>query len=74
MTIPVDGDSIGHKGAGPARLGIYDPLLQELWAIKASLNAAAEYSVERLAEKAKTFNPDAKLASLQRQIKDGHHR
>lgn len=51
----------------PARLGRTDPLLQELWAIKAALNAQAGYSVEKLAEQARQFDLDATLARLHQQ-------
>lgn len=51
----------------PARLGRADPLLQELWATKAALNAQAGYSVEKLAEQARQFDLDATLARLRQQ-------
>lgn len=47
-----------------ARLGVDDPLLQELWRTKAALNAAAGYSVERLLEQANRFDLDATLDRL----------
>lgn len=45
-------------------LGRNDPLLQDLWAAKAELNAAADYQVGRLAAQAAEFDLDAVLASL----------
>lgn len=72
MTISIDPALIGRTEIGTARLGIQDPLLQELWAIKADLNAAAGYSVERLAVEANKFDLEAKLARLQQAIQDGH--
>ncbi|MCK9388861.1 MAG: hypothetical protein M0Q22_10795 [Sulfuritalea sp.] len=51
----------------PARLGRADPLLQELWAIKAVLNAQAGYSVKKLAEQARQFDVDVALARLRQQ-------
>ena len=48
----------------PARLGRTDPLLQDLWAIKAALNAQAGDSVEKLAEQARQFYLVATLAQL----------
>lgn len=45
-------------------LGRNDPLLQELWAAKATLNAAADYQVCRLAAQAAEFDLDAALARL----------
>lgn len=61
-----------HEGIAPviekpARLGREDPLLQELWAIKAALNAQAGYSVKTLAEQARQFDLDATLARLRQQ-------
>ena len=42
VTISIDPALIGRTEIGTARLGIQDPLLQELWAIKAGLNAAVD--------------------------------
>jgi uncharacterized protein (DUF433 family) len=50
-------------------LGRDDPLLQELWAAKAALNAASGYSVERAAEQAGRFDLVATLALLRQQVK-----
>ena len=49
-------------------LGHDDPLLQDLWAAKAALNAAAGYSVERVAEQANRFDLEATLALLRQQV------
>lgn len=46
------------------RLGRDDPLLQELWEIKASLNSAAKYSVACLAEEARRFDLAAELERI----------
>ena len=54
--------------AKTTRLGRDDPLLQELWAAKATLNAAAGYSVERVAEQANRFDLEATLALLRQQV------
>ena len=70
MTTLINPDTTSGK---PYRLGRNDPLLQELWAIKASLNASAEYRVEKLVEQANNFDLDAKLATLQQQIRGNHH-
>ena len=72
MTISIDPALIGCTETRSARLGIEDPLLQELWAIKADLNAAAGYSVERLAVEANKFDLESKLARLQQAIRDGY--
>ncbi|MTW22702.1 hypothetical protein [Allochromatium palmeri] len=47
-----------------ARLGRNDPLLQELWTIKATMNANAGYSIQKLADQARQFNLEATLANL----------
>ncbi|MBK1621896.1 hypothetical protein CKO42_26720 [Lamprobacter modestohalophilus] len=73
MTLSMDPVLIGRTETRSARLGVEDPLLQELWAIKADLNAAAGYSVERLAVEANTFDLEAKLTSLQQAIQDGQN-
>lgn len=73
MTLSMDPVLIGRTKPRSARLGVEDPLLQELWAIKADLNAAAGYSVERLAVEANTFDLEAKLTSLQQAIQDGQN-
>ena len=57
--------------AGPiSRLGRNDPLLQELWAVKAALNAESGYRVERRAEQSRAFDLEATLACLRQQT--GH--
>ncbi|MBK6999087.1 MAG: hypothetical protein IPH35_03630 [Rhodoferax sp.] len=52
----------------PVRLGREDPVLQELWAVKAALNAEAGYSVAKLAEQARQFDLEATIARLKREI------
>lgn len=47
-----------------ARLGRNDPLLQELWEVKATMNAESGYSVPKLAEQARQFNLEATLTRL----------
>jgi hypothetical protein len=53
-----------------ARLGCNDPLLQELWAIKATMNAESGYSIEKLAEQARQFNLEETLTRLRQLV--GH--
>lgn len=53
------------------RLGRNDPILQELWAVKAAMNAEAGYSIAKLAEQARNFDLDATIARLKREI-EGH--
>ncbi len=65
MTLPIA--SKPHQTAKTARLGRDDPLLQELWAAKAALNAAAGYDVAQLADRANRFDLEATLALLRQQ-------
>ena len=67
MMRSVHEDVLADAGESP-RLGREDPLLQELWRIKAALNAEAEFSVERLAERAAGFDLDVAIASLRREL------
>ena len=53
-----------------ARLGVNDPLLQELWAVKATMNAEADYSIHELAEQARQFDLEATLRRLRQLV--GH--
>lgn len=66
MTLSVVSKSL--QEVKTTRLGRDDPLLQELWAAKAALNAAAGYSVKQLAEQAGRFDLDATLALLRQQM------
>jgi hypothetical protein len=66
MTLPIHPKP--QQTTGTARLGRGDPLLQELWDAKAALNAAAGYSVKRVAEQAGRFDLDATLARLRQQV------
>lgn len=50
------------------RLGREDPILQELWSVKAALNAEAGYSIEKLVERANDFDLEATIARLQKQV------
>ncbi|MDP2794683.1 MAG: hypothetical protein Q8O25_11510 [Sulfurisoma sp.] len=58
------------SGATPkrTRLGREDPILQELWAVKAALNAEAGYSIEKLVERANNFDLEATIARLRKQV------
>ena len=51
-----------------ARLGCNDPLLQELWAIKATMNAESGYSIQKLAEHARQFNLEETLTYLHHEL------
>lgn len=59
----IDGISADQPD-GASKLGRGDPLLQELWAAKAALNAAADYRIEQLADQAASFDINAVLAQL----------
>lgn len=50
-------------GTSPS-MGCNDPLLQELWAAKARMNAESGYSVERRAAQSRAFDLDATLTRL----------
>lgn len=63
MTQPIDGIPVEQPNDATQR-GRGDTLLQELWAAKAALNAAADYRVEQLAEQATQFDIDVLLAQL----------
>lgn len=49
------------------RLGREDPILQELWAVKAAMNAEAGYSIAKLAEQARQFDLAATIERLKRE-------
>jgi len=66
VTMTVQSHSDLHQDQGPT-LGRHDPILQELWETKASLNAGASYSVARLAELAEAFDLDATLIRLRQE-------
>ena len=51
-----------------SRLGLNDPLLQELWAVKATMNAEADYSIHELAEQARQFDLEATLTRLRQLV------
>ena len=68
MTTPIHPGKIGRVRSDATRFGRGDPLLQELWAAKAALNAAAGYDVAKLAQQASRFDLDAVLARLRQQI------
>jgi len=50
------------------RLGRNDPILQELWAVKAALNAEAGHSIDKLVERANSFDLEATIARLKREV------
>jgi hypothetical protein len=50
------------------RLGHEDPILQELWAVKAAMNAESGYSIAKLAEQAREFDLAATVERLQREV------
>lgn len=71
MTHAIDMTPLPVVAAGNApRLGRNDPLLQELWAVKATMNAESGYSIQKLAEQARQFDLEATLARLRQQT--GH--
>lgn len=41
-------------------LGLHDPILQELWATKAKINADAHYSIEEIAQRVQARQPEIK--------------
>jgi len=49
-------------------LGRNDPILQELWAVKAALNAEAGHSIDKLVERANSFDLEATIARLKREV------
>ena len=50
------------------RRGGNDLLLQELWTVKAAMNAAAGYCVGKRAAHSRAFDLDETLARLRRQV------
>ena len=50
------------------RLGRNDPILQELWAVKAALNAEAGHSIDKLVERANSFDLEATIARLKLEV------
>lgn len=68
MIMPILSENPEQITSKAARFGRDDPLLQELWLAKASLNAAADYDVERLAEMANRFDLEATLVRLKQQV------
>jgi hypothetical protein len=47
-----------------SRFGRNDPLLQELWASKATLNAEANYRIDQLLARTQAFDLDSELKRL----------
>lgn len=70
MTHVIEGTQSAAVTVASSRLGRNDPLLQELWAVKATLNAESGYSIQKLAEQARQFDLDATLARLRQLV--GH--
>lgn len=66
--MPLNAETLTRETQKPARLGREDPILQELWAVKAALNAEAGYSIERLAERTRRFDLEATIARLKREV------
>lgn len=63
-------DTTETKGAvtePTSRLGRNDPLLQELWSVKAAMNAGSGYSVEKRAVQSRAFDLEATLVRLRQQ-------
>ncbi len=67
MTPPID-PSLTASSTGAlshrVRLGRDDPILQELWAVKAAMNAEAGYSIEKLIERTHRFDLVATIDRL----------
>lgn len=61
-------DSANQVSATARRLGINDPLLQELWLIKAAFNANAGFNVEKRAEQARAFDQESLVTRLRQQL------
>ncbi|MBK6999120.1 MAG: hypothetical protein IPH35_03805 [Rhodoferax sp.] len=66
MTTPIP--QFPPQEAVRPRLGRHDPILQELWAVKAALNAEAGYSIDKLIERANSFDLEATIARLKREV------
>jgi len=50
------------------RLGRNDPILQELWAVKAAMNSEADYQVNKIIERTRRFDLEATIARLKREV------
>jgi hypothetical protein len=60
MTTPIT--PTAHANAPAAQvLGVHDPILQELWAHKATINAQAHYSIEELVLRMQSRKDQVKL-------------
>jgi len=67
----LNAETLNRETQKPIRLGRKDPILQELWAVKATINAEADYSIAKLAERTRQFDLDATIARLKREV-EGH--
>lgn len=47
-----------------------DPILEELWRVKAELNAASGYRVDKLAQAAREFDLEAALKRIEQVMKE----
>jgi hypothetical protein len=57
MTLPA-----AHQSIPAARVtGLHDPILQELWDIKAKLNAQAHFSIEEIVQRLQDRKNQSKL-------------
>ena len=55
--------SASHQNVPAADLvGLRDPILQELWRVKAQLNAQANYSIEEIVRRLNERKTQSKLA------------
>lgn len=63
----LNAEILTHATPKPVRLGREDPILQELWAVKAAMNAEAGYSIAKLAEQARQFDLEATMERLKRE-------
>lgn len=63
----VNADTLTSSTPKRIRLGREDPILQELWAVKAAMNAEAGYSIEKLIERANSFDLAATIERLKRE-------
>ena len=64
----LNAETLSRATLKPARLGREDPILQELWAVKATMNAESGYSIAKLAEQARQFDLEATIARLKREV------
>jgi hypothetical protein len=64
MTLPVE-----HQAVPAAKItGLRDPILQELWDIKAKLNAQAHYSIEEIVLRLQDRQNQSKLEAASNKL------